>query len=60
MKGFLLGLTIGTLSTIGITAFATQTVIDDGYILGWDVVKDGNTICSDPFIWTATREVECD
>lgn len=31
-----------------------------GYHLwGWNVVKDGNMICSNPYIWTITKEIEC-
>jgi len=39
---------------------AAKVVGSDGYLMGWDVTKDGETICSDPFVWTGTQELECD
>ncbi|PMP65450.1 MAG: hypothetical protein C0190_06735 [Thermodesulfobacterium geofontis] len=31
-----------------------------GYHLwGWKVVKDGNIICSNPYIWNVTKEINC-
>lgn len=38
----------------------TRVVGGDGYLMGYDVVKDGAVICSDPFVWTGMREIECD
>lgn len=34
--------------------------IEAGYLMGFSVVKDGNTICEDPFFWEGTKEIECD
>ncbi len=34
--------------------------IEGGYLMGFSVVKNGNTICEDPFFWEATKEIECD
>lgn len=60
MGRFLLGVFVGL--AIGVTATASAAVIagDSGYVLGWSVMKDGSEICSDPFVWTVTREIECD
>ena len=31
-----------------------------GVLYGWDVVKDGETICYAPYVWSSTKEIECD
>ena len=56
LAGFILGLLVGGTTT----AIAAQLVGDTGYLMGWDITKDGETICSDPYVWTATHELECD
>ena len=60
MKRFVFGLVIGLLLGIAATASAAQLLGGTGYLLGWDVVKDTDTICSDPYIWIGTKEIECD
>lgn len=56
MKKFFIGFVIGLLLGGAVPAFAMST----GYLFGWDVLVNGTTICHDPFIWSATREIECD
>jgi len=60
MRKFALGLAAGLALGITTTAMAAQIVGGVGYLMGWDVVKNGDTICSDPFIWPATKEIDCD
>ena len=55
LTGFMLGAIIGT----ALMAEAA-VVAGSGYIMGWDVTKLGETICSDPYVWEATHEIECD
>jgi hypothetical protein len=44
----------------GGTAWAAG-VFGQGYLNGWEVMSaDGETVCSDPYIWPATHEIECD
>lgn len=54
--GLIVGLALGTV----VPAAAASIVGGSGYLIGWDVTKDGRTICYSPFIWTGTREIECD
>ncbi len=38
-----------------------RVVGDNGYLIGWDVVdQNSEKLCSDPYIWVATREIECE
>jgi hypothetical protein len=39
---------------------AAALVGSTGYLMGWTVTKDGDEICSMPFVWTATKEIDCD
>ena len=54
--GFAAGLMLGTVAP----AAAAVIVGGNGYLHGWDVTKDGDTICYAPYIWTSIREIECD
>lgn len=40
---------------------AARVVGENGYLMGWGIEdQDGNTLCSDPYVWTSTREIECE
>ena len=60
MKKFGLGLALGLTIGASGTAIASQLVGDNGYLIGWDVQINGETVCSDPYAWTATKELDCD
>lgn len=53
--GFAIGLLLGTA-----TAAAAAVIGGSGFLYGWDVVKDGETICYAPYVWSSTKEIECD
>lgn len=54
--GFIVGLILGSVTSV----FAARLVGGNGYLIGWDVSIDGETVCSDPFIWASTKEIDCD
>jgi hypothetical protein len=53
------GLVIGLVLGVAATSYAAS-VIGDAYLTGWTVTKDGDEICTDPYVWRGTREIECD
>ena len=60
MRNYLLGLMTGLSIAGGASAWAAG-VVGDGYLHGWDVMSaDGEIVCSEPYVWSATREIECD
>jgi hypothetical protein len=60
MKKFIAGFLAGLATALAISAFAAKMVGNNGYLSGWEVTKDGEEICSDPYVWVSTREIECD
>ena len=59
MRKFYAGLALGLAIGAAGSAAAAEIVGRTGYLNGWDVVSASRTICSDPYVWTATREIEC-
>ena len=60
MHNFIVGVVLGLMIGSAAGAFAAVLAGDDGYLSGWTVMKDGEEICSDPFVWTSINEIECD
>jgi hypothetical protein len=60
MKKLVIGFIVGLAAGAAVPAVAASIVGGTGYLSGWTVIKNGNEICYMPYIWTATREIECD
>ena len=60
MLKFIAGLMVGLFTGLAASAGAADLVGDDDYAVGWDVTINGHVVCSDPFIWVSTQEIECD
>lgn len=60
MKKFIMGFLAGLATAMAISAFAAKMVGSNGFLSGWEITKDGEEICSDPYVWVSTKEIECD
>jgi hypothetical protein len=61
MMRFVAGLVLGVVLGIAGASLAAEIVGSQGYLLGgWSVTKSGAEVCDTPFIWTGTKEIECD
>jgi len=59
MFRFSIGLVVGLILGTAATSIAAVVAGKDGYLVGWTITKDGEELCSDPFVWTGTMEIEC-
>ena len=60
MRKYLTGFALGIAFGAALPVAAATLVGSTGYLSGWTVTKDGDEICYMPYVWTATREIECD
>ena len=59
MRKFITGFITGAFLAAAAPVAAASLVGNSGYLFGWTVTVNGNDICDSPYIWTATREIEC-
>lgn len=59
MRKFLFGFVAGILVGGSVATYAAG-VYGSGWLMGWTVMKDGEEVCSDPFAYPGTKEIECD
>jgi len=60
LRKFFVGLATGVAIAAALPVAAAQLIGDSGYLLGWSITKDGEEICSDPWMWAGINEIECD
>ena len=41
-------------------ANVAKIVGDNGYLMGFEIQVDGETICHDPYVWIGIKQIECD
>jgi hypothetical protein len=59
-RKFISGFAFGAILAVGVTGWAAENSLTEmGYLIGWSVSSHGKDVCSTPFIWPATREIEC-
>jgi hypothetical protein len=59
MWRFVFGLVVGLFLGTAVTTYAAG-IFGSGTLEGWTVTKDGEEVCSDPSVDTASKEIECD
>jgi hypothetical protein len=59
MAKFVLGMACGLALGLGGTAMAANIVGGDSFLSGWDVVRNGEVVCKDPWAVVASKLIEC-
>jgi hypothetical protein len=63
MKNLLFAAAIVLLSSTSFVMggmYGPKLVGGPGYLQGWTITHDGEEICDDPYVWDASKEIECD
>ena len=60
MRNFVCGRIFGIVVAMATVTYAASLVGDNGWLMGWDVTINGDLVCSDPYVWSSVREIECD
>ena len=60
MLRFIAGAVLGLVLGIAVTAKAEVSVTGDiGWLFGWTVKVDRETVCKDPQVWVPAKEISC-
>lgn len=64
---FVVGLSLGAAAAYALDTGArneptpvAKVIGNAGYLFGWTVIYESETVCTDPYVWTATKEIECE
>lgn len=57
---FMAGVLVGTLISSPVIEAAGAKIVGSGFVYGVEVTIDGEAICSDPYYWEVTKELECE
>lgn len=60
MKQGVVGFVLGVVLATALSVAAARIVGDNGWLVGWTVEVGGQEVCADPYIWIATKQIECD
>jgi len=60
MRVFAIGLILGLILGCAATACAAALVGANGYLHGWSVTKEGEEVCTDPYVRVGENKIECE
>jgi hypothetical protein len=58
-RALFLGVAVGLALGLGGTAMAASVVGGDSFLSGWDVVRNSEVVCKDPWAMVANKLIEC-
>ena len=59
MRKYLIGFAVGIAVSAASAATAAQIVGNSSYMMGWEVTVNGETVCTSPWAWVQTKQIDC-